>query len=116
MNVYVYAADLFCEDCGEAIRARIDKEGQGPNWPDDETSYDSDEYPKGPYPSDESDYVGHCAAGEDCLNAIQLPDRKIGAWLENPLTVQGEENTREAIREGGDVAELWAEYYPHLER
>jgi len=36
---------------------------------------------------------------------------KVGAWLENELTTDGVEYVCEAIREGGEVAELWADYY-----
>lgn len=114
MNVYIYAADLYCEDCGEAIQKRITEEGFAPEYPNDERSYDSDEFPKGPYPDGggEADYPQHCGAGPDCLNAIEFPDGiKVGAWLGNELTADGVEYVREVIQEGGEVAELRAEYY-----
>jgi hypothetical protein len=50
MNAYIYQADIYCEDCGRAIRAELDKAGKAPEHTDDETTYDSDDYPKGPYP------------------------------------------------------------------
>ena len=114
MGVYIYAADIYCEDCGEVIRERITEEGHAPADPWDECSYDSDEFPKGPYPDGggEADCPQHCGAGSDCLNAIELSDgTKIGAWLENELTTYGVEYVQEAIQEGGEVAELWAEFY-----
>jgi len=114
MLVYIYAADIYCEQCGEAIRERIIREGLAPDNPDDERSYDSDEFPKGPYydGGGEADCPQHCGSGEDCCNAIKLPSgRKIGAWLENDLTIEGIKYVHEAIQEGGDVAELWSEYY-----
>jgi hypothetical protein len=50
---------------------------------EDESSYDSDEYPKGPYPNGggESDSPQHCA---DCRE-----------FLENPLTSDGYDYVRE---------------------
>jgi len=114
MLVYIYAADIYCEQCGEAIRERITHEGFAPAEPDDEWSYDSDEFPKGPYPDGggEADCPQHCGAGPECHNAIEFPDGcKVGAWLENELTADGVEYVREAIREGGEVAEMWADFY-----
>jgi hypothetical protein len=116
MNIYIYAADIYCEDCGKAIRRRIRKEGHAPSDPKDEHSYDSDEYPKGSFPDGggESDCPEHCGSHEDCINAIVLPDgRKIGAWLENPLSSHGVEYVREHMRDDPDneVVKLWAEWY-----
>jgi len=114
MLAYVYCADIYCEDCGKKIREELDREGCAPADPDDEYSYDSDEYPKGPYPDGggESDTPQHCGAGEDCINAIELSDgRKIGDWLGNELTTDGVEYVKEVIQEGGEVAELWLEWY-----
>jgi len=114
MQAYIYCADIYCEDCGEKIREDIDREGLAPADPDDETSYDSDEYPKGPYPDGggEADCPQHCGSGENCINAIELSDgHKIGAFLENPLTSDGVKYVQEAIQNGGEVAALWAEWY-----
>jgi hypothetical protein len=114
MNAYIYQAALFCEDCGRSIRKRLKQEGKAPDSPRDESTYDSDEYPKGPYQDGggEADSPQHCGAGADCLNAMELEDgRKVGAWLENPLTSHGVEYVRQAIEDGGDVAEFWAEVY-----
>ena len=107
MNAYIYQAALYCEDCGRAIRKRLRQEGKAP---DD----DSDNYPKGPFGDGggESDCPEHCAAYDDCLNAIDLPDgRKIGAWLENPLTGDGVNYVREAIAAGGEATKLWGQWY-----
>ena len=114
MNVYIYAADIYCEECGEAIRKQITQEGHAPADPDDEWSYDSDEFPKGPYCNGggEADSPQHCGSGEDCLNAIEFPDGfRCGAWLENELTTEGVKYVKEAIRDGGEVAEMWADFY-----
>lgn len=114
MNVYIHDADIYCEDCGEAICEFLKGSDFAPTDPDDETSYDSSEFPKGPYPDGggEADCPQHCGSGKDCFNAIELSDgHKIGAWLENPLTIDGLGYVREAIQGGGEVAALWAEWY-----
>lgn len=51
MNVYIYQADLYCEDCGEEICEQLKEVAPEivPENPEDEL-YDSDDYPKGPYP------------------------------------------------------------------
>ena len=120
MEVYIYAADIYCKECGEAIRKEIAEEDEfryakiTPSNPDNEWSYDSGEFPKGPYPDGggEADCPQHCGSGPECHNAIELPDgTKVGAWLENELTMDGLEYVKEAIREGGEVAEMWNGFY-----
>lgn len=48
---FVYRAALLCRQCGEAERARIGQANPAlvPANPLEESSYDSDEFPKGPY-------------------------------------------------------------------
>lgn len=115
----IYAADVWCADCAEKIKQRIRDEGFAPEDEDDQYSYDSDEFPKDCDVSCESDTVEHCAAGEDCINAIDLDGFKIGCWLENDLTTEGGDYVVEAVREGrkdgNEVMELWAEYYDYLD-
>ena len=117
-DVYMFQGSLCCEDCGEDIRARLRKEGKAPEDEDDEGSFDSDEFPKGPYSDGggESDSVQHCDSGGECLNAIKLPcGSKIGAWLGNDLTGEGDRWLAESIREsifkddahGRQVNRLW---------
>jgi len=91
-DVYMFQADLYCEDCGRDIQAKLRKEGKAPEDEDDEESFDSDDFPKGPYGEGggEADGPHHCGSNEGCLNAIKLPcGSKIGAWLGNPLTNDG---------------------------
>ena len=114
MRVFIYQADLLCGDCGEAIREALNNEGKAPKDPQDEYTYDSDEYPKGSYPDGggEHDTPQHCGSGDHCLNALELNDgHKVGCWLENDLTSDGETYVREAMVEGGEVAALWSEWY-----
>lgn len=99
MDVFIYQAALYCTDCGESIRERLDAAGETPDDPSDESSYDSDDYPKGPFPDGggEADSPQHCGAGEDCLNALTLAGTKVGAFLENQLTSEGVDYAREMI-------------------
>ncbi len=104
MNVYIYASNIWCEECGKAIHERIMSK----------MAFNSDDFPKGPYPDGggESDSPQHCAAGPDCLNAIEFDDGvKIGAWLENKLTEKGIKYVNNAITKGSEISEMWADYY-----
>lgn len=87
MDAFIYQAALYCEDCGQSIRDSLDGTDKAPENPDDESSYDSDDYPKGPYPDGggESDTPSHC----DACNA----------HLENPLTSDGYAYVIEAVAE-----------------
>lgn len=105
----IYQADIWCDSCADAIRTDLDKAGHTPEGPSDEYSYDSDEYPKGVGDPGESDSPSHCGAGGECLEAEELPSGyKIGALLSDELTEDGEDYVREAIAEGGEVAEFWS--------
>ena len=100
MNVYIYQADIYCEACGEAIQRQIALDGNLPDNPKDEHTFDSDDYPKGPYGDGggEADTPQHCSA--------------CGLFLENPLTQDGYDYVRESIGEGRNkVTELWAKFY-----
>jgi hypothetical protein len=82
-----------------------------PSDPNDEWSYDSDEYPKHVGNDEESDTPTNCKAGDDCLEADTLPSgRKIGKQF-GELTTDGVAYLREAIAKGGEVAEFWADHY-----
>jgi hypothetical protein len=82
--VYVYQSNLFCNQCGESLREIIKNSGEiVPENPADENTYDSDHFPKGPYPdTDSADMPCHCAADEVCSNSVILDDgTKIGMPL-----------------------------------
>lgn len=85
-DVYLYAAALLCADCGEAQRADLRASGDAPEDEDDESSYDSDDFPKGPYPDGrgEADSPQHC---DHCH-----------VFLENPLTDDGRTYVQEQVR------------------
>ena len=78
MEAYAYKAALYCADCADDIKARLTP----PVVPDDESSFDSDDYPKGPYDcgGGEADSPQHC---DGC-----------GLFLENPLTNEGADRLR----------------------
>lgn len=112
MDCYIYAADLYCEECGEAIRDRIIREGFAPSDPDDEASYDSGDYPSGPCEADRSDSPQHCGSGPECLNAIELDGQWRGDFLENELTSEGERYVRgRASEELTECVRLWLDHY-----
>jgi len=116
MNVFIYDTDLYCEQCGETIRNNLLSEWGGID-PEDEGGYDSCEFPKGPIPDGggRADSPQHCTAGSNCQNTIHLSDgHRVGAWLGNGLTSLGVEYVREAIRGGGEVAEMWEHCYSDL--
>ena len=101
MNVYAYQAALLCEDCGKDIRSNLDKQRVS-SWEDlDESCYDSDDYPKGPYSNGggESDTPQHC----DACNV----------FLENPLTTDGEEYVKTEAHDKGTPA-VWLQFYSYL--
>lgn len=115
MDAYIYQADLWCKECGESIREELRVAGKAPPTPDNEWSFDSDDYPKGPFShgGGESDTVHHCAAYEDCENAIEIDGAKYGVMLENDLTHAGQEWLAEQIREDprSAVVQFWYEFY-----
>lgn len=100
MNVFVYRADLLCEDCGNATRQQLTRRGEAPPHPEDESSYDSFEFPKGPYldGGGEADHPCYC---RDC-----------DTFLENPLTPDGVAYVRGTHdRHPTDTSREWCEFY-----
>lgn len=106
MEAYIYQADLICADCGEKVRKDLRATGKGPLDEDDEYTYASDEYPTGPFDDGggEADCPQHCG--------------RCGVFLENPLTLDGEDYTRDAVEEAlaasrtdSVAVQEWAMYY-----
>jgi len=78
MNVYIVRAGdpcfmfqgaFLCEECGEKVRADLRAAGQAPDDEDDEHTYDSDDFPKGPYDAEDDEY---CDAMDGCLSLVQV--------------------------------------------
>jgi hypothetical protein len=102
---YIYQADVYCEPCGRTIRFVLTQSGKSPADIDDESSYDSDDFPKvADWEHWEADNPQHCA---ECHG-----------FGENPLTSYGYQYVLEAIAEldgtswpSNDVLRTWAEFY-----
>lgn len=103
--MYIYQADVYCDDCGEKIRANLDSiramQHDRAFDKDDSSSYDSDDYPKGPFnDSDEADSPQHCGACH--------------VFLENSLTSDGYDYVvDQALRDDGnsEVLDEWLRFY-----
>jgi hypothetical protein len=96
MNAYIFQAALLCEPCGKATCDQLRKSiaDLHPGFDEDnESTYDSDYYPKGPYPDGggEADCPQHC---DHC-----------GVFLENPLTSDGYDYVRESAAGYGTAIE-----------
>lgn len=107
---YAYCADLYCDDCGNAMREAIDETGRGPDDPSDEASYDSDDYPKWVSADDETDSPFHCGSGDGCPNATD----GIPPLVTERLTADGVAYVREAIESADGnpaVLAMWAEEF-----
>lgn len=104
-----YRADVWCDDCGKAIRKRLTAEGKAPADPSNEWSYDSDDFPKCAGNDDEADFPQHCAADKDCINAIRIgegDDDRIGL-LFGELTRDGMTYVEEAIDDANHNGHSW---------
>src|ERR1700682_111947 len=104
MDIYMYRGALYCGDCGEDIRESLTVDGEAPQDPEDELSYDSETFPKGPFDSnDESDSPQSCD--------------KCGIFLENRLTEEGIDHLHwmiiDSLHHGRVSAACrdWIEYY-----
>lgn len=111
---YIYQADVWCDSCGERIKAELARAGQAPEDPMDHYSYDSDEYPKdADIEHEEADTPQHCS--------------KCDLFFRNPLTsegyqyVQSELNDLPALTTAAKLREAghpfladWANWYSFL--
>ena len=85
---YIYQADVYCDDCGDAICARIRAVGNAPEDEMETRSYDSDNFPKPYAPKhEESDVAEHCGV--------------CGQFLFNPLTSAGYRGIQEQLNRTG---------------
>jgi hypothetical protein len=103
---YIYQADVYCDDCGNAIRRDLKSHSKAPEDVMEHSSYDSDDFPKdADVENEESDTPEHCA--------------KCHKFLLNPLTSDGYRYVKEQLDATGsqkfsglsDVLNIWAHWY-----
>jgi hypothetical protein len=127
--MYIYRSALYCDDCAERIKEDIYNEIADKlefptidSWEKSlEFVEDSETYPQHELPG-ESDSPEHCDCMENCINAIELGDYKIGEWLENSLTMEGEEYVKQevicAMEEGATnsvAMQVWQHEYNYID-
>ena len=98
---YIYQADLFCEQCGREICCQLDAQGKRPANVEDESSYDSADYPKTVAAHDGStDVPENCYQCSRLLEYTLTPEgvRYVMAAIRECLA--GREHSRNAIRKG----------------
>lgn len=123
--MYIYKADMYCDDCGKGICLELQREGKAPAHPEDERTFDSDNFPKRCGDDNDhgaSDSPCHCANHARCWNAQALEDgSSVGKLLGTDLTKVGVAYVVEAIYDsptlgGGEVARFWAaKFGPHYD-
>jgi|SRR5882724_1487903 len=113
--MYIYRADVYCDDCGDKIKDRLDQKldpkGQPGETYKDTDNGESDSYPQ--YVEEgESDSPSHCAAGEDCENAVGAGDMRVGCIL-GWITDAGRDYVIERLADErrSEVVLLWREHF-----
>jgi len=114
---YAYAADLWCDFCGELIKESLTTKGI-------EDTGDTNDYPQFFDGSrEESDSPCHCGSGEDCLEAEYLGkcydkftgkilDIKTGAIVCDILTSEGVRYVIEQLNKNPtSVVTFWRKYF-----
>lgn len=116
---YTYQAENWCDECGKKIMSQIALENpeRVPEDPEDETTFDSNDYPKWFDAEEEKcDGPSNCGDGE-CGGQYWLGGRFLdyGTFLKNPLTSRGYQNVQEMLNEWGKdlppFAKEWADFY-----
>ncbi|MBT9134403.1 MAG: hypothetical protein DDT38_01134 [Firmicutes bacterium] len=84
---YIYSASMLCSGCAEEVMANTAKPVDYDA--DNESSWDSGDYPKGPYNANlcEADSPAHC--------------NRCGVFFENPLTDEGRAWVRDLLEQRG---------------
>jgi hypothetical protein len=121
-DVYVYQADLVCEDCATKIMEELDEQGV-------EDDGDSGTYPQGPHGDGggEADSANFCGMHRGCVNAVNVAGTKIGCPLDNPLTSEGAMAVQDTVRRdllstkkyarmiGRLIRQVWRDYVSNEE-
>ncbi len=108
---YIYQADIWCDDCGKAIKEQIREYEKKTH--DRVSREDSDQWPiELDSISDEADSPQHCGSMEECPNAERFDGRLVGQFLENNLTTDGYEYVLEQHREHpSGITQMWMDFY-----
>jgi len=112
---YTYQADVWCDKCAAHIIGELQRNGTAPSDTEDETSFDSDDYPKRYWPdSEEADGPQNCASG-NCGGGPSDGFGAYGTFLENGLTTDGYEYLKSMLDGHGKTlpafAQEWADFY-----
>lgn len=122
MNAYIYRAALWCEPCITQVKAETAKPAHVNE--SNEHTYDSDEWPKGPYGDGggEADRPQHCDACRVFLENPLTPDGYAFLRAETDYESDVEDGDSEytlatrlaaKLREmGQDVLAQWVDFYP----
>ena len=110
---YIYQADVWCDACGDHIKAELGRENKAPEDTEDESSFDSDEYPKHyDAENEESDGPENCADGK-CGGFAN--GHAYGTFLKNQLTQEGYRYLKGMLDGHGatlpEFAKEWADFY-----
>lgn len=110
---YIYQADVWCDACGNHIKAELEREGKVPEDIEDESSFDSGEYPKRyDAESEESDGPENCADGK-CGGFAN--GQSYGTFLQNRLTAEGYRYLKGMLDNHGatlpEFAKEWVDFY-----
>lgn len=123
---FIYQADVWCDECGKRICEQLAQAGKAPANPSDESSFDSDDYPKR-YDADaaQADSPQNCASGSwpGCdfntrhgrNSASDGVTATYGKFLENGLTEAGYKYLQAILNKHGatlpEFAQQWADFY-----
>ena len=103
LGIMIYTGNVYCEACGIAIRQKLTAEGKAPADVANEFSYESTDFPKGPYEELFSRRPCHCV---ECKQ-----------FLQNPLTEDGWEFVRAMVAENNAKGRIstaiiqWENFY-----
>lgn len=114
---FTYQADVWCKHCGQNIINDLTANGKAPADPENESSYDSGDFPKSYDPDSESaDSPQNCASGT-CGGVYTSNGRQLtyGTFLENGLTEDGYQALQQMLNKAGQYLtppqKEWAEFY-----
>jgi hypothetical protein len=116
---YIYQADVWCDECTRQIKADIERchPEQVPEDKSDDSTWDSDEWPKEFDDEQATDGPVNCAAGYKCgVWWVGLEEQRgYGLFINTPLTAEGYRYLKKMLNTHGkrlpDYAKEWAKAY-----